>query len=33
MNIIINIAKGKKLVPYIVLISKRGHSSADGSPL
>lgn len=33
MSIIINIAEGKKLVPYIVLISKRGNSSADGSPL
>ncbi|AJG51306.1 hypothetical protein AS54_5584 (plasmid) [Bacillus cereus 03BB102] len=33
MSIIINIAKGKKLVSYIVLISKRGNSSANGSPL
>ncbi|EJP83012.1 hypothetical protein IC1_05783 [Bacillus cereus VD022] len=33
MSIIINIAKGKKLEPYIVLISIRGNSSANGSPL
>ncbi len=33
MSIIIDIADRKKLVPYIVLISKRGNSSSDDSPL
>ncbi|PEE61127.1 acyltransferase [Bacillus thuringiensis] len=29
MNIIIDITEGKKLVPYIVLVSKRGNSSLN----
>ncbi|EJR71694.1 hypothetical protein IK7_06018 [Bacillus cereus VD156] len=33
MSIIIDIAEGKKLVPYIVLVSKRENSSSDDSLL
>lgn len=33
MSIIIDIAEGKKLVPYIILVSKRGKSSLDDSHL